>query len=196
MLTFVRYAIGVTVRPRATFRTLLADSARVRVGFGGLLALAAAYAAGISIGLARHPGWTPDRPVLRIPPRRYYFWERLFILPVAVGETVLTAGVARLLARARGGHGRFEDLFALFGLAHATLVPSMAVPDAAGALLRPRRATRHLYYAPAVYGGTLWMLALLVLAIHEAEGLSWAESAAVTLPAAMANAAVEYVFIR
>lgn len=192
MRVFLRYAAGVTVRPRATFRAVLADSHRVYAGLGGLLALSAAYGSGISIGLRRHPEWTPDRrPALRIPPERYYTYERFFILPVAIGETVVTAGIARLIAQALGGQGRFEDLFALLGLSHTTVVLSMAIPDTIEHFL-PRR----FHVRPYVYAGTVWMLALMALAVKEAERLSWVESTVVVLPAALANAAVEYVFIR
>lgn len=192
MQTFLHYAAGVTVQPRDTFRLLRADPHRVAVGFGGLLSLSAAYGIGISIGLRRHPDWTPDRaPVLRIPPERYYTYERFFILPVAIAETLVTAGVVRLLAHAWNGQGRFEDLFALFGLSHTTLVLSMALPDAVEHFLSRRFRTR-----PYVYLGTLWMLALLVLAIRETEHLPWTQSTAIALSALLANAMVEYIFIR
>lgn len=55
LLRFLRYAAGVTVRPRVTFRALLTDSACVCVGLGGLLTLSAAYAVSIFLGLRRHP---------------------------------------------------------------------------------------------------------------------------------------------
>ncbi len=192
MRAFLRYAIGVAVQPQATFRKLLDDPRRVAVGLGGLGALSAAYGIGISIGLRRHPDWTPDRaPVLRIPPERYYAYERFFILPVAIAETLLTAGVVRLLAQPLHGRGRFEDLFALFGLSHSTVVVSMALPDTVEHFLPRRYRTR-----PYVYLGTLWILALLILAIRETERLPWTTSVAIALPATLANAAVEYIFIR
>lgn len=193
MRAFLGYAADVVVRPRATFRALLADPRRVSFGFGGILALSVAYFASISLGIKHNGGMKPDakRLVLRIPASRYYAYERFFILPVGLGETILTAGVIRLLAQRWGGQGRFEDLFALFGFSHVTIIPSMTIPDTA-AIFLPMRRGNLSYVVP----GTLWMLVLLILAIQEAEHLPWAKSVAVALPAALANAAVEYIFIR
>ena len=192
MHTFLDYAVGTVVRPRRTYRALLRDPQAVRIGGEGLLTLSLAYFGSISLGLARDPSYRPkERVVLRIPVERYYAAERLFVLPVAIGETILTAGIVRLLARCWGGQGRFEELFALLGLSHVTLVLSMAIPDTV-ALFRP--AWRGA--PPYVVGGSVWMFALLVLAIREAEHLSWPRSAAIAVPAAAANGMVVYVFLR
>ena len=115
MLTFVRYSANLIVHPRLTLRAMLTDPRRVAFGLMGLLALTAIYSLNISILITKdlHP---TEPLVLRIPREQYYLYERCFLLPVAIGGTILSAGVIRLTARLWGGQGHFEDLFALLGL--------------------------------------------------------------------------------
>ena len=112
MLTFVRYSANLIVHPRLTLRAMLTDPRRVAFGLMGLLALTAIYFLNISILITKdlHP---TEPLVLRIPREQYYLYERCFLLPVAIGGTILSAGVIRLTARLWGGQGHFEDLFAL-----------------------------------------------------------------------------------
>jgi hypothetical protein len=68
-------------------------------------------------------------------------------------------------------------------------------------MLMPRHAgiigvLRQSCQATRSAAGTAWMLMLIVLAIKETEDHSRARSAVVAVPATLANATVEYVFIR
>jgi hypothetical protein len=191
MLTFVRYCARLIVRPRATLRDLLADPRRVAFGLAGLLALTAVYVVGLSVAIAN--GRTPaeDTLLLRIPAERYYVYERIFLLPAAIGGTILAAGATRLTARLWNGRGTFEDLFALLGFAQVVVAIFMGLPDLALYLLVPERlVTLH------VWPVTLWYLVLTIVAVREAERLPWSKSIVSALAGALANGALQFLVMR
>lgn len=137
MLTFVRYSANLIVRPRATIRAMLADRRRVTFGFAGLLALTAVYVLALSVAIATNQTPAEQTLVLRIPAKQYYVYERLLLLPAAIGGTILAAGATRLTAQLWNGRGTFEDLFALLGFTQVVIAIFMGLPDLAFGLLAP-----------------------------------------------------------
>jgi hypothetical protein len=169
----------------------LGDPQRVAFGFAGLLSLTAVYILGLSLAVAS--GRTPSEEtlLLRIPAERYYVYERLFLLPAAVGGTILAAGTTRLTAGLWGGQGTFEDLFALLGFAQVAVAIFMGLPDLALHLLAPERLiTLH------VWPVTLWYVVLTILAVREAESLPWDKSILTALVGALANGTLQFLVMR
>ncbi len=191
MLTFVQYSANLIVRPRATIRAMLADPRRVTFGFAGLLALTTVYVLALSVAIATNQTPAEQTLVLRIPAKQYYVYERLFLLPVAIGGTILAAGATRLTVRLWNGQGTFEDLFALLGFTQVVIAIFMGLPDLAFGLLAPER------WVPFhVWVVTLWYLLLSVLCVREAEGLTWGKSIVSALLGFLANGALQFVLIR
>lgn len=119
----IRLALGVLRRPGAAFGALAsAPRPRFGLGCGALLGLAwAAFAAALAAG-----GHAPsvDRG-LPVPADRYYATAALYLLPLWIALTALTAGVAHGTARALGGDGRWPASLGAVGSAYA--LPLLAV---------------------------------------------------------------------
>jgi len=191
MLTFIQYSANLIVRPRVALRAMLTDPRRVAFGFMGLLTLTAIYLLNISILIAKNL-YPTELLVLRIPREQYYVYERFFLLPVAIGGTILSAGAIRLTARLWGGQGHFEDLFALLSFSLIVIAIVIGLPDLGIYIFAPKFKG----FGPHVLIGTLWGLFLTVLVVKEAENLSWGKSIAIAIIGSLANGAVQFVFIR
>jgi hypothetical protein len=163
----------------------------VAFGFAGLLLLTAIYVLGLSVAIANNRMPSEETLVLRIPAERYYVYERLFLLPAAIGGTILAAGATRLTARLWNGQGTFEDLFALLGFTQVVVAIFIGLPDLTLGLLAPQRmVTVH------VWPVTLWYLVLTVLGVREAERLPWGKSVVSALVGALANGALQFLVMR
>lgn len=173
-------------------RALLAEPKRVSFGVAGILVLTLVYTIGISLTLVRHP-WTKPlaAPILRIAPERYYVYELFFLLPVAVVSVVVHAGVSHLVCWVRGGRGTFDDLFALLGFSYVILALVMGIPDLLLGLFRPATSI-----GPHVVLGTFWFSILSVFAVKEAEKVSWVMATVASLSGLLANAALQFTFMR
>ena len=199
MIRFFQYAVGLFLRPRKTLHELHGDSRRVGFGVGGHLLLAVVYFVAITVPLMLNGSHLPEFLVLDIPAEQYYAYERWFILPVGLAATILTSGVIRLLARLWGGQGQFEDHFALLGFGLIVVAVIIGLPDlvlgmlVAGGILAPLGWT---FIGPHIWLGTLWYILLILLAVKEVEGLSWAKSIVLTLAGFVVNGTVQFVFIR
>ncbi|MGD8968618.1 MAG: YIP1 family protein [Anaerolineae bacterium] len=191
MLTFARYSAALIFRPRATLRVLSTDSRRLTFGFASLLLLTAVYVLGLSVAIAGGRMPEDETLLLRIPVERYYVYERVFLLPAAIGGTILAAGATRLTAHLWDGEGRFEDLFALLGFTQVVVPIFMGLPDLILFFLVPERVvTFH------VWPVTLWYLVLAVLCVREIERLSWGKSIVSALAGALATGALQFLIMR
>jgi len=193
MHDFLSHTGNLILFPRAALRNLLADPRRLAFGFCGILTLSVLYIIAISIALARNPTTLPlVFPVLNIPTEKYYAYERLFLLPVAVASVILHSGVVRLIAKPLGGKGKFEDLIALLGFAYVLIALTMGLPD----LVIAVSGWQVTAVGPHVVIGTVWFFILSLLAVKETEDLSWGLTALAALAGFLANASVQFVFMR
>jgi hypothetical protein len=186
-------------RPRFAFHRLINDRKSVRFGIIGNLVLAIVYFVAISIPLQYGVMHTPEFLVLNIPAHRYYAYERLFIFPVGIAGTILSAGVIRLVARAWNGKSRFEDLFALFGYSLLVVATVIGLPDLLIGVLTSFGMMGPLgftFLGPHVVLGTLWYLALMVIGVREAEGFGWMRSTMLGALGFAVNGVVQFIFIR
>jgi hypothetical protein len=123
---------------------------------------------------------------------KYYVYELFFLLPVAMASVILHAGAARLVCRAWGGTGTCEDLFVLLGFEYVLIALVMGVPDLVFGLLDIRFRTG----GPHVILGTLWYYTLSLLAVKESEHVTWPAACVAGTLGFLANAAIEFTFIR
>lgn len=199
MSTFLRYSIDLFARPRAALRALLGEPDRILFGLVGNVLLALIYFAGITTALALNVSHLPQSPALRIPDEQYYSIERFFILPVGLAGTILAAGAIRLLAQAWNGEGHYEDLFALLGFSFTAVAILMGVPDLVITILRGIGVPVSMWWVlsgPQIWLGTLWYVVLTILAVKEVERLTWGKTIVLTLLGSVANALVNFIFIR
>jgi hypothetical protein len=199
LASYLQYLVDLWIRPQTALGALLHDPWRIGYGLLGHLALAAVYFAGISLALAWQVAPTPQFLVLRIPAERYYHYERFFILPVGLAGTILAAGTVRLAARGWAGQGQFEDLFALLGFSLIVVAVVMGIPDLVLAVLARAGIRAPLGWGAVglhVWLGTLWYLALMVLAVKQVERLAWGPSIVLGLTGFVVNGAVQFIFVR
>ena len=109
-----RYAGGAIVAPRATARALVADDDKVPlaavyvIGFAGLYSLTA-------LGLYLR-GWLPLSPPLPIDSHRWYLYQTLYTIPVAVAAVGLLVTIAHASVRGLGGRGSLPASLVVLGL--------------------------------------------------------------------------------
>lgn len=119
---------GVLLRPRRAFE-MLSEAPRPRFGLGCGLLLGIVWAAFAALLAADGHRPTMDRG-LPVAADRYYATAALYLAPLWVGLTVLTAGIAHGMARALGGHGRWAATLSTVGAAYALpLLTVYLVPD-------------------------------------------------------------------
>lgn len=112
---------GVIVHPRSTFRLLgrtrrLDLAAAVVVSYGALYTVTAAV-------LAKRRLRPAVKPLLPIPANRYYAWQTLFTIPVAVASWPILAGTSWATLRAAGHPADLRSCAAVLG--PAACVPWM-----------------------------------------------------------------------
>lgn len=180
-------AWGVLARPGPTFAALAADPRpRWALSYGLLLGLGwALFAAGLA-AQGHQPSMTRGLPVA---PERYYGVAALYLAPLWVGLTLLTAGVAHGMARILGGRGAWPASLSAVGPAYALpLLTLWLVPDVLTWLIAGHGAlgmTLRVAAPVAVVGVTV----RTVQAIRAAHGLGVGRALAAALVAALAQAA-------
>lgn len=186
--------VGVLLRPRATFARL---AAHPRPWFALACALVLGlFWSGLAAGLAAQghaPSMTRGLPVA---PERYYATAALYLTPLWIGLTLLTAATAHCAARALGGRGRWAASLSTVGPAYALplmalwLLPDVltwliAGHDALGATVR--------IAAPAA---ALMVTVRVVQAVRAAHGLGLGRGLAAALVAALAQAGPLALLVR
>ena len=181
-----RAAVGVLIRPGETFARLVADPRPgLAVGSGLVLGMIWAGFMGWLAADGHRP--TMDRG-LPVSAERYYAIAAIYMIPLCIGLTLLTAGVAHRVARLLGGAGGWPATLATVGPAYALpLLALYLVPDVA-------------VYAVAGHAGLAYVLrfglplAVLLVALRTvgalraAHGLSRGRAWAAALTAGVAQA--------
>ncbi len=186
------YFVQLFISPGRAMQALLGDRRRSLVGLAGISSLVLVYVLGISLTLSRHPGTGPlQAPALRIAPEHYYYYELVFLLPVALASVVVQAGISHLVCRIRGCSGSFDDLFALIGFSYLVVAVVIGVPDLVlGFFARPAAV------GPHVLLGTIWFCVLCVKAVKAAERVPWLNAIVAGILGLLANGALEFTFMR
>jgi len=204
-IRLVRYVLAPLVRPRKRMRKLIEDPRRVAYALVLVLALGALYTLSVQLAWSRGFGATVT-PFLAISADRHYAWQRFYQVPVFLVAIVSFAGTARLVAMAFGGRGRFEDAFAVCGVALALpMLLTMWVPETIIFIAAPPGG-----WAPAGAWGTVvsvfhivrqaagiaWPLVVIARTLERSERIGGWAAAAVTAVAFLPVAALMAVFIR
>jgi len=208
MKSFRGYFLGTIVRPRSTFRTLLADRKQVSKSFKAVLFIGILYTITVA-GLAVSGALISAPAFLNLQPENYYFWEMFFAAPVVFLGWILAAGFGHLLSRWGKGAGTFEGTLAALGF--AVTVPQLLtwIPETIFVILlllgmkqeafMERTAQPGFwqtfviaYQAAAVF----WMFILVITAIIASQKMRWWRTLLVGLFTTAVFMAVMIIFIR
>jgi hypothetical protein len=195
-MVFLRYAVGIIIRPTETLRVLGEDANRFRIGLASVVALALLY----SITLLRlySQGIPVVSPLLAIPPSRYYLYEAFFLLPVSLAGWLLMGTTIYLFGPST--QPEFKRLLALLGLPYGILVlPFMWLPETIVAFAHPEVWTARWWVSLTpvrVTLGTLWVLGGCVEATRQHCQLPMLRSVLLALTGLVAALALSFVFIR
>lgn len=207
--SFLRYALGVIVRPGGTLRTLSGDPRGVRHGLYATLCIGVMYTVTVELLARNHsPIFAP--PLLRIPEQEYYAWERYFVIPLLLLSWCSVSACVRLCARALGGQGTFEGDAAVSGMVFAVPMLVTWLPETcAGVLYSAGLLTPAEWIAisqrpgfwsvfSALYQWVWlgWQVALALIGVRAAESLSWPRAGCAALAGFACFAALMAVFIR
>ncbi len=132
----LRTTLGVLLWPTKTFERIARDP-RPGAALGTGLLLGAIWAGFMSWLAAEghRPSMTRGLPM---PADQYYAVAAVYLTPLMVALTALTAGIAHGLARALGGQGSWPSTLSTVGLAYAVplltlyLIPDVVVYAVAG----------------------------------------------------------------
>lgn len=208
MKSFWGYFIGTIFKPRATFRTLLADPKQVSKGFKAVLFMGILYTLTVA-GFAASGALITAPAFINLWPENYYFWEMFFAAPVVFMGWILAAGFGHLLSQAGKGSGSFEGTLA--GLGFAVTVPQLAtwIPETIFAIfllsgmkqeeMMERTAQPGFWQSFAIaYQAVaiLWMLILVITALITGQKMRWWRSLLIGLLTTALFMAVMIIFIR
>ena len=188
---------GTFTHPRTTFAELV-TSPRGRVLAGlALGTVAVLYSLTEWFLYLQHYDPVPP-PFLRIPTDQYYAWATLFGVPTIVGGWLLAAGAMQLLARALGGHGRFEHLATALAWATAVATVFTLVPELTSSMLGVYES-----WDPTgmswILTVSLYMIAFVVLymtALQVVHGLGWISAFVVGAGGFVVYQGVLFLFLR
>ena len=198
IMSYLKYTVGIIIRPVQTIRSLRRDPNRFTIGLFGVLTLGVLYAATAFLLYAR--GITPQsESLLRLPLKTHYLYQGFFNLPVTIVSWLLMGCTVYLTLPRRDV--RFEDVLAVLGLPYGILVfPLMWLPEtvvAIGWLSLWASNPWWLTLTPIrVALGTLWVYIVCVLAIKELYQLSLIRSLLHTLAGLIVGLGTAVIFIR
>ena len=208
MKSFWGYFLGTIFKPRATFRTLLADPKHVSKSFKAVLFVGILYT--ITVACFAASGALISAPAfINLQPENYYFWEMFFAAPVVFLGWILAAGFGHLLSRWGKGAGTFEGTLAALGF--AVTVPQLAtwIPETIFVVFLlfgmkqeefMERTAQPGFWQTFVIAyqavAVLWMLLLVITAIIASQKMRWWRTLLVGLLTTAVFMAVMIIFIR
>jgi Yip1 domain len=208
MTSFWRYFIGTIIKPRPTFRKLLADPKHVSKSFKAVLFMGILYT--ITVVCFAASGALISAPAfINLSPENYYFWEMFFAAPVFFLGWILAAGFAQLLSRGGKGAGTFEGTLATLGF--AVSVPQLVtwIPETIFVIFLLLGMKQEEFMERAAQPGfwqtfviayqavaVIWMLILAITAIIVSQKMRWWRSLLIGLLTIAVFMAVMLVFIR
>lgn len=189
-----RALAAVLIRPRATFDRLAAHPApALGLAAGALLGVSWALLAAWLAAGAHAPSMTRGLPV---DADRYYATAALYLAPLWIGLTALTAAAAHGAARLLGGRGTLTATLGAVGAAYALpLWLAIVVPDA---LIYGLAGFDALAIAVRVQGpiAVVWVTVLTTLAVRATHQIGTGRALAAALCAAVVQAAPAALLVR
>lgn len=208
MKNFWRYLGGTIIKPRATFRTLLADPKQVSKSFKAVLFIGILYTITVA-GFAVSGALISAPAFINLPPENYYFWEMFFAAPVGFMAWIVAAGFGHLLSRWGKGTGTFEGTLAALGFAVA--VPQLVtwIPETVLAIFLLLGTKQEEFMERTAQPGfwqtfviayqaaaILWLLVLVITAVIVSQKMRWRRTLLVGLLTTVIFMAVMFIFIR
>lgn len=190
-LGVVEMAWRAVVSPLPAFQELASSDQAAAFGWWFALGYAALYSG--TAALLAGSGFIPATPpTVPIPERSYYAWQTLFTLPVGVGATGLGCLVAWGLVGLFGSDVGLVELWGPFAV--ALIVPTfitMWVPETVGPFLAARGATTDpfpvRFNLVRILAGSVWSVALCVVAVVAAGPALWSSLVAGIVGAAISG---------
>jgi len=208
VMSFLGYFVRTIIKPRPTFRKLLADPKHVSKSFKAVLFMGFLYT--ITVVCFAAGGALISAPAfINLQPENYYFWEMFFAVPIVFLGWILASGFGQLLSRGGKGAGTFEGTLATLGF--ALMVPQLVtwIPETIfGVFLLfgmkqeefMERAAQPGFWQTFVIAyqavAVLWMLILVITAVIVSQKMRWWRSLLVGLLTTAVFMAVMLVFIR
>jgi len=208
MKSFWGYFLGTIFKPRATFRTLLADPKHVSKSFKAVLFVGILYT--ITVACFAASGALISAPAfINLQPENYYFWEMFFAAPVVFLGWILAAGFGHLLSRWGKGAGTYEGTLAALGF--AVTVPQLAtwIPETIFVVFLlfgmkqeefMERTAQPGFWQTFVIAyqviAVLWMLILVITAVIVSQKMRWWRSLLIGLLTTAVFMAGMVIFIR
>lgn len=189
-----RAVAAVLTRPRPAFARLTAHPApAVGLGAGALLGVSWALLAAWLAAGGHAPSMTRGLPV---DAERYYATAALYLAPLWIALTALTAGAAHGAARLLGGRGDLRATLGAVGAAYALpLWVAVVIPDA---IVYGLAGFDAMGVAMRVQGpiAVVWVTTLTTLALRATQGLGTGRALVAALCAAVAQAAPAALLVR
>ena len=208
MKSYWGYFLGTIFKPRATFRTLLADPKHVSKSFKAVLFVGILYT--ITVACFAASGALISAPAfINLQPENYYFWEMFFAAPVVFLGWILAAGFGHLLSRWGKGAGTYEGTLAALGF--AVTVPQLAtwIPETIFVVFLlfgmkqeefMERTAQPGFWQTFVIAyqviAVLWMLILVITAVIVSQKMRWWRSLLIGLLTTAVFMAGMVIFIR
>lgn len=197
---FFKYVWGAIFYPTITFRHVLQEEKRLTYGFVGPLLLGISYAIGSYIayrsGLLPY-GWDP---LIKIPLEKFFYWQTFYVIPVSIGTWIFFGGCVQLASIKVDGKGTFEDNLALLGFSLALGIPALFIPDIIVHHVLPKEVVRHPFFWTIVNPlrlslGTLWVMIISIIAVREAQQISFGSAIIVTIVSYIPTMALTLTYI-
>ncbi len=158
--SFLKYYIGVVVKPNSTLEELITDDRKLKFGFYSVLITAILYTF-VYVFLI-FGGGQPFKPWLDIPLETYYRYNVFFCAPSMFLGWILAVGVIHTLSRLITSNGTFEQSLAGFGFGIGIASWTTGIHDLLTSFLGAIHVINQHDYEIALNSPTIWRTLLWI----------------------------------
>jgi len=207
-MRFLRDQLDFLAAPGAFLRQLSADPRAAVAGFRNVLTIAVLYEIAILLWAFGADGVTLPA-FMKIPEKRYYFYELIYLIPAFVVTWLLASAIGYVLSKALGGSGSFDAILGGFGVSMAVSAWFTLIPDYVQGILWTTQWIPFAEYQAITSRGILlfvvwaYMLAytfshliLYAMTIYHTQRISAAKAAIVSLVSYLGSFSVWITVVR
>lgn len=158
--SFLKYYIGIVVKPDSTLEELITDTRKLKFGFYSVSITAILYTF-VYIFLILGGG-QPFKPWLDIPLETYYRYNVFFCAPSMFLGWILSAGVIHSLSRLITSNGTFEQSLAGFAFGIGIASWTTGIHDLLTSFLGGINLISQRHYEIALNSPTIWRTLLWI----------------------------------